>query len=265
MGNRCFAIDHRRSLLALGVALAISGAANVAQAEPDSAPSHEKSAQVAYALQDWPTAIREFEAAFQNEQKPDFLWGIAQAQRLSGDCKAAITSYKSYRRAEISAEQSAAADGRIQSCEQDLQKQAAQAAAAPPPPPHSSVPRPAAAEVETAKLPVATQPERARPFYTDALGDTLFVTGVAAGVAGTYFLLLGNSGMRHAKDAGYTSYDSDTRRASREQLAGVATLAAGGLFVVCGAVRFLTLGDSSSGRGAALVLNPLGFDLRGRF
>ena len=78
-------------------------------------------------------------------------------------------------------------------------------------------------------------------------------------------MLAGNSAMSEAKHAAYTSYDSDTRHASREQLAGVMTLAVGGLFVACGVVRFLTLGDSSSGRGAALALSPLGFDLRGRF
>ncbi len=58
-------------------------------------------------------------------------------------------------------------------------------------------------------------------------------------------------------------YDADTRHASREQLVGVATLAGGGLFVACGVVRFLTLGDS--GPGTALTLGPLGLDLHGRF
>jgi hypothetical protein len=250
-------------LLAFGVALAISGATGAAQAEPEAAPSHEKNAQVAYALQDWPTAIREFEAAFQNEQKPDFLWGIAQAQRLSGDCKAAIISYKSYRRSEINAEQSAAADSRIQHCEQELQ---AQAAAGPAPPPHALVPAPVVvAKAKTATPPADVPPERARHFYGDALGDTLVLTGVAAGGVGTYFLLAGNAAMNRAKSAPYASYASDTHSASREQIAGVATLAAGGLFVACGLVRYLTLSDSSSGRSAALGLSPLGFDLRGRF
>jgi hypothetical protein len=268
MATLCFVRDHRRSLLALGVALAISGATGAAQAEPDAAASHEKNAQVAYALQDWSTAIREFEAGFQSEQRPDFLWGIAQAQRLSGDCKAAIISYKSYRRTEISAEQSAAADSRIQHCEQELKAQAAaaQAAAAPAPPPHAPVAAPVVvAKAETATPPADVPPERARHFYSDALGDTLFLTGVAAGGVGTYFLLAGNAAMNGAKSAPYASYASDTHSAYREQIAGVATLAAGGLFFACGLVRYLTLSASSSGRSAALGLSPLGFDLRGRF
>jgi hypothetical protein len=275
MDKGCFPTVRRRSfnacsLLALSVALAISSAASVAHAQSTAdsgAPSHEKRAQVAYALQDWPTAIREFEAAFQDEQKPDFLWGIAQAQRLSGDCKAAITTYKSYRRSEISADQSAAADSRIQHCEEELSQKAAQTAAKPEPQlAHPAPPQPsAAAPTGSTQAPASVRPEQARPFYTDALGDVLVLTGIAAAGAGTYFLLAGNSAMRTAQNASYTGYDSDTRHASREQLIGVTTLAGGGLFVACGVVRFLTLGNSSSGPGTALTLSPFGFDLRGRF
>jgi hypothetical protein len=269
MEIRCFGTVRRgaRSLLALAIATAISSAAGAAQAEAPSdagAPSHEKRAQVAYALQDFPTAIREFEAAFQNEQKPDFLWGIAQAQRLSGDCKAALNTYKSYRRSEISAEQSSAADSHIQHCEQALQESAAQAAATPEPPLSHATPA-AAASASGAETPGKAQRESARPFYADAFGDVLVLTGVAAVGVGTYFLLAGNAAMRDARSASYTSYDSDTHRASREQLVGVTTLAGGGLFVACGVLRFLTLGDSSSGPGTELTLTPVGFDLRGRF
>jgi hypothetical protein len=260
-----------RFLPALAVALAISAAGTSAHAQGAPAPSHEKNAQVAYALQDWPTAIREFEAAFQSEQKPDFLWGIAQAQRLSGDCKSAINTYKSYRRSEINAEQSAAADSRILHCEQDLEQQAAQAPAPAPPPalPTRARQTPAAATTPVpataVEAPPAAPADAHRPFYSDAFGDTLVVTGLAAVGVGTYFLVAGNSAMNKAKTAEYASYDSDTRHASREQLLGVSALAGGGLFVACGVARYLTLGDSSSGRGAALSVNPLGFDLRGRF
>jgi hypothetical protein len=276
MDNGSFPTVRRRSfnacsLLALGVALAISSAASVARAQSTAdagAPSHEKRAQVAYALQDWPTAIREFEAAFQDEQKPDFLWGIAQAQRQSGDCKAAITTYKSYRRSEISADQSAAADSRIQHCEEELQQKAAQAATKPEPQlAHPALPPPSAGAPATssAQAPAPAPPEPARPFYADAFGDVLVLTGVAAAGAGTYFLLAGNSAMRAAQSASYSGYDSDTHHASREQLIGATTLAGGGLFIACGVVRFLTLGSSSSGPGTALTVSPLGFDLRGRF
>ncbi|MES1179093.1 MAG: hypothetical protein ABUL62_32565 [Myxococcales bacterium] len=258
-----------RFVPAFAVALAVFAAASEVRAQAAPAPSHEKNAQVAYALQDWPTAIREFEAAFQAEQKPDFLWGIAQAQRLSGDCKAAINTYKSYRRSEINAEQSAAADSRIQHCEQDLQQQQAAQAPAPPvtpapgvaPPPPPSAANPSATQ---STLP-AEHADAHRPFYGDALGDTLMLTGLAAAGVGTYFLLAGNSAMNKAKDAAYADYDSETRHASREQLIGVTALAGGGVFVACGVARYLTFGDSSSGRSAALSVSPLGLDLRGRF
>jgi hypothetical protein len=271
MEERFFTIGQssRRvcSGLTLGVVLAISSATRVSHAEPadSDAQSHEKRAQVAYALQDWATAIREFEAAYQTDQKPDFLWGIAQAQRLSGDCKAAVNTYKSYRRSEVSADQSAAAESRIQHCQEELQKDPAEVAPTPkqrvtqPPPPPTAPPKAAA------KAPPLERHVPSRPFYGDVFGDALVLTGVAAAGVGTYFLLTGNSHMHQAQSDTYSRYQSDTRRASREQLAGAATLAGGALFVVCGAVRFLTLGDSSSEQGAALTVSPLGFDLRGWF
>jgi hypothetical protein len=275
MDKGCYPAVRRPSfrtspLLALGIVLAISNAARPARAQSASdsgAQSHEKRAQVAYALQDWPSAIREFEAAFQDEQRPDFLWGLAQAQRLSGDCKAAINTYKSYRRSDISTEQSAAADGRIHHCEEELQQLAAKTAPkSEPPPAHPLSPAPSAAAPSAGgtKAPPARL-ELRRPFYADAFGDVLMLTGLAGAGAGTYFLLAGNSAMHRAENASYPNYDADTRHASREQLVGVATLAGGGLFVACGVVRFLTLGDSYSGPGTALTLGPLGFDLRGRF
>jgi len=277
MDNSCFSMLRRwpvdvGSPLALGVVLAIASATGVARAQsvPDSAPpGHEKRAQVAYALQDWPTAIREFEAAFQSEQKPDYLWGIAQAQRLSGDCKAAINTYKSYRRSEITADQSAAADSRIQHCEEELKQRAAQVPATPGPVPAralaaassgAATPAPGATEA-----PAPASRELSKPFYTDAAGDVLVLTGLAAAGVGTYFLLAGNSAMKDAKNSSYSSYEEDTKQASRQQVVGVATLAGGGLLVACGVVRFLTLSGSSSGASATLTLTPGGFDLRGRF
>ena len=255
-----------RFLPALAVALAVSAASSGAHAQSAPAPSHEKNAQVAYALQDWPTAIHEFEAAFQNEQRPDFLWGIAQAQRLSGDCKAAINTYKSYRRSDINAEQLAAADSRIQHCEHDLQQQAAQAPVTPAPQPVLPTPAPTTtATTATQNTPPAAAAEEHRPFYSNAFGDALMVTGLAAAGVGTYFLVAGNAAMTDAKQAGYADYDSDTRHASREQLVGVTALAGGGLFIACGVARYLTLGNASSGRSAALSVGPLGFDLHGRF
>ena len=258
------------SPFALGVVLAIASPARTARAQsaPDSGPpSHEKRAQVAYALQDWPTAIREFEAAFQSEQKPDYLWGIAQSQRLSGDCKAAINTYKSYRRSEISADQSAAADTRIQRCEEDVQRQAAQAAAITPTPANAASPAVAVAGPATRDVPPQPADQRtpAKPFYGDALGDVLVLTGLASAGVGTYFLLAGNSAMRDSQNSSFSSYESDTKHASRQQVVGVGSLAAGGVLVACGVVRFLTIGGNSSGSGTALTLSPSGVDLRGRF
>ena len=139
------------------------------QSESASAADHAKRAQTAYDLQDWATAVNEYQLAYQFDQKPEYLWGLAQAQRLSGDCTKAISTYKSYRRGDVTQNQATAAELLVTKCEAEILKKEAEAAnvalksqAAP-----SAAAAPAAASADTSKPlsnPAQDKPATGKPF-----------------------------------------------------------------------------------------------------
>lgn len=241
-----------------------------AASESASAPEHAKRAQIAYDLQDWANAIREYQAAYQVDQKPEYLWGLAQAQRLSGDCTKAISTYKAYRRGDVTPNQATAAELLVTKCEAEILKQEAEAANAA----HKGQPAPAASAATSASARAstpATEPahdKRApeKPFYADAFGDTLLVTGIVAGGVGTYFLLKGNSDMNSAAStSAYRDYDSRAGHASKEQVAGVITLSGGGVVLAIAVIRYLTLGEGSRTEQAGFNLDSRGIRWSGSF
>ena len=76
-------------MLACGVALAQSGQ-QVAQ-------DHFKRGNTAYNLARFDEAVEEFTKAYEAWPQPAFLYNIAQAYRLSGNCKQALYFYKRFR------------------------------------------------------------------------------------------------------------------------------------------------------------------------
>ena len=54
---------------------------------------HAKKARVAYDLQDFPTAVQEYRAAYASEQRAEYLFGLAQAQRQAKDYAGAIATF----------------------------------------------------------------------------------------------------------------------------------------------------------------------------
>ena len=156
------------------------------QSDSASAIDHAKRAQTAYDLQDWATAVNEYQLAYQSDQKPEYLWGLAQAQRLSGDCTKAISTYKSYRRGDVTQNQATAAELLVTKCEAEILKKeaetasAAQKSQAAPVAAAASTTAPASTSTSSSN-PAYDKSATGKPFYADALGDTLFVTSLAAG------------------------------------------------------------------------------------
>jgi len=64
------------------------------------AKQHYQAGKTAYNIHDWDEAIGEFKAAYKVVPDPVFLFNIAQAYRLKGDCKTAAEFYTTYRREE---------------------------------------------------------------------------------------------------------------------------------------------------------------------
>ncbi len=160
---------------------------------------HYDKGMIFYSVQDWPEAIRELKAAYEGDPRAEYLYALAQAQRLSGDCPSAILTYRAFLRG-ASGSPAAAAEGLIHLCEAQV-KQQQDAAAPKAAPPETAVPGPAPAPAPSPAPPPL--PERASParWYADPLGDTLAGVGVAGLVMGTAFLIRYGSNVSDAKTA----------------------------------------------------------------
>ncbi|MEM1029182.1 MAG: hypothetical protein AAGN82_02480 [Myxococcota bacterium] len=91
------------------------------QAAP-SAQARADRARVAYDLQDWEAAEAGYRAAYAADQKPAYLWALAQTQRLAGKCTEAIRSYQAFKRAPVKPSQANAAEMMILKCEAEVAK-----------------------------------------------------------------------------------------------------------------------------------------------
>jgi hypothetical protein len=173
---------RNRVLLAGATLLLALGAPATSSAQSESAPAqgsanaaaaeHAKRAQVAFDLQDWATATREYEAAYKAEQKPEYLWGLAQTHRMSGKYADAIRSYKAFQRSGASTNQANAAEMMIAKCEAEISKEEAKRAA-----------EAAKAEKKEAAAPVAPAPPPEQPQKASGLPVGWFITGAVVTVA----------------------------------------------------------------------------------
>ncbi len=237
-----------RSALIVAAATTL-GTAALAQGAP---ADHAKLARTAYNLQDWPTAIREYQAAYAAEQRPELLFGLAQAQRQSGDFVAAIASFKAYKRApSVTDTQATAAELLITKCEieqskKELEaKQKSEPPAAPPAAP--AAPPPATAPAAPAVPPPPAEPKR---FYQDAAGDVLFFGGLVIFGVGGGLLGVGNGQVSGSSSAAtHAGYDQQISGGQVLQYAGVGLLAGGGALALGGALRWGLVGRSQPSDG----------------
>jgi hypothetical protein len=252
-----------RRIVALAALLVAATLAPMASADDGAAAAaeHAKKANVAFSLQDWAEAIAQYQAAYRADQKLEYLWGLAQAQRLQGDLATAIRSYKAFLRAGPSAKQAAVAEQQIAKCEADLAKHEADAKAAAPAKPEPAAPAP----TPTAPAPPETQPkaptppppratpERPGPWYADPLGDVLTVGGVGLVAAGAVFTAKGASSAASTsgtRDEVVARHDD----ARTQQVLGVSGLAVGGVLLANGILRYVLVEkrrpSPSAGTGA---------------
>lgn len=269
--------------LAVGAATFGAGVGNAHAQSTHAAAEHAKKAQNAYDVQNWAAAIQEYQAAYQADASPDYLWGLAQAQRLAGDCASAIRSYKAFKRNDaVTANQGTAAELQIVTCENELDKKQAEAMkkreVVPMPVGKTNgstpTPTPAEAPAATAVAPATAPPapradgSGSKPFYTDVLGDLLLVAGVATAGIGTYVLLSANSDMRNTtSEPTYKGYDESVDEATKKQRLGAIVLGSGGLLVGLAVARYLTMspGAKSAPPRAGFLLGPASVGYAGRF
>jgi tetratricopeptide (TPR) repeat protein len=229
----------------LALTLVLAAARAEAQA-PDPA-ALEASGSKHFELAEYAAAITDFKEAFRLSDRPELLFNIAQAYRLSGDCVQARTFYRTFLRRVPDAPNAIQVKGRIDELE-------ACANAAPPPPVVTNAP-------PTTTTP-PPPPPAGRTWKTSA-GLASLGVGVLGVGFGTVFAVRGNSKQSELADACAVECTGDVAReldeagkaANRNAAIG---LIAGGAFLVTGAVLVILDRPRSHESGPAVSVGASG-------
>jgi hypothetical protein len=187
-----------------------------------------------YETQAYSEAIVEFRAGYLVDPQPVFLYNIAQAERLRGNCKEAVLAYRTYLRTEPLEERRAVVESHIRTCVAMLSRppeRPAPPAAAPPPAP----------------------PEH-EPWYRDGVGNLLLGAGVAATASGGVLLALAHRRADAAEGAQtFNSFEGRRDAALRYRTASYVAFGVGGALAAAGVLRY-ALADR---RSSALSFSPV--------
>ncbi len=210
------------SLVAFGVAFGLlAGRPAVADdgpAEPSAARAHHERAIRHFEAQQYAEALAEFQAAYQIAPRPELLYGIAQAERLRGNCERAIVAYETYLRTAPKDRQASAARANIERCRTELT---------------DSQPLPEAPETSVGAEGASS------PWYTDPLGGVLTIGGVAVAVGGLLTWRHGRAETReHNRATNYAAFLEHS--GERYQQVGVGVMIAGGALLALGLTRYGT-------------------------
>jgi tetratricopeptide (TPR) repeat protein len=218
-------------LFLLAVVLTVGTRAIAQRADaPASAQEHLERGLRSYAIGNYAEAIASFRTGYELDPRPDFLYALAQAQRMSGDCAGAVSSYRAFLRTNPPERAAAGARQNLQRCE-------AQLAAQPPPAPAPAVtPAP-----ETVREPAPP----ARPWHRDPAGATLAALGLGFAGGGGALWGVGDSAVQSANSA--PRYDQFAALASSgqsgvtERTVGIVGVSLGGALLISAAARYLWL------------------------
>jgi hypothetical protein len=239
---------------------------------------HFDRGMVFFNLQDYPSAITELKAAYTADpSKSDYLFALAQAQRLGGDFQSAIGSYKAFLRT-ASGKSGAAAEALIHACENELAKAKADKAAAEKAALEKAAADKAAADKAAVEgeqrraanpgsegrtkdqmvvvLPPASPPAvEEHHWYTDGAGLGLLIPGVLGVGAGAVFLALGNGDVRSSMTmATQAGHDKVVASGQMKQMVGVIALSAGGALAAGGIIRAVVVGSRDDSKPTAMVV-----------
>jgi len=204
-------------------------------ADADQAGPHIEKATLAHKEGRFADALVELQAAYAIDPRPELLYAIGQVQVKLGRCGDAISSYELYLATNPSERSAGATHQAIETCR-------AQLAAAPPPPPAG--PPPSAAPPSS----------RARPWYTDKVGDALVLGGAVAGVFGVVIYVGARSDLDSAEAAPtLTRYDELVDRARTKRAASVVLIGGGVALIGAGIVHYLVHDRATESRGVGVV------------
>jgi tetratricopeptide (TPR) repeat protein len=209
------------------------------------AKAHVAAGTKLYNVQQYAQAADEYQAAYLLDPKPEYLYAIAQAQRLGGDCDKAVKSYEAYIRAKPPAGQLEKAQKNIDRCHEDIQSRASMNDLPPPEEVPPLPPAPPEPVEEAPKPPVilVAPPPPPPPGKSYLIGHVLVGGGVAIGAASTFLFLHGKSAIEDINAA--STYDTFAMKkpgfdtAKTQQTLGVVGMAAGGALVIGGIVYYV--------------------------
>jgi tetratricopeptide (TPR) repeat protein len=266
---------HHARLAALTLTLVVAATTTTARAEDDAprdiasrVDTHLERGIEFFAEKQYELAIVEFRAGYALDPRAEFLFALAQAERLSGDCPTAVIYYKRFLETDPDPNQAEAARVNTRRCERALES-------GPGGRPEASTDR-ALDQAEAAGAveppPVAVEPARPAEgipgWYRDPLGGVLLGGSVVGLGLGAVFLVAKASAETAAASA--PSYDLHVRemdRARRNRTLAVVGFAAGAALGVVAGYRYLSV-KRRDGRQLAVIPtagSATGVALLGRF
>lgn len=193
-----------------------------------------------YAVGHYPEAIASFQRGYEMEPRPEFLYALAQAQRMSGDCRGAVASYRAFLRTTPPERAAAPARQNLQRCEELIAASPPEAVT--PPPATVETPLPPPPQQQVVERPPPLPPP---PWYRDRAGLALGIAGLGTAAAGAVLWGLGEAGARSLADAKqYSTFAANGANADRygsERIAGIICVSVGGALVVTSIGRFAAL------------------------
>lgn len=222
--------------IALLCALLASGLGATAAASPSPVDTLLERGLRSYAVGHYPEAIASFQRGYEMQPRPEFLYALAQAQRMNGDCRGAVASYRAFLRTTPPERAAAPARQNLARCEELL---------AATPPPDAVTPEVVAPHQPPPSLPspFAEKPlPPPPPWYRDRAGIALGAVGLAAAGAGAALWGVGEAGARSLADASkygqFAEHGGSADTYGHERLAGIVCVAVGGALVVAAVGRF---------------------------
>ncbi len=261
--------------LALAIVLVAPGAVP-ALAQPDSvapdqlgeaARQHLDAGLAHHDAGEYEAALAEFRAGYEIEPSPLFLFAMAQAERLSGDCPSAEVYYQEFLDTDPAPRHAEAARGLLEQCRAALTSR-------PEPPPPSvrpdAIPIPTPLAAPPPATPIVTG-SRARTdresWYGDRLGTTLLGLGaVSAGIGIGYFVAARNADRAADQATDYDQFTARVATARRDQRIALVGAAAATTLLGVWTVRYLLRKrEHHSGLSAAIAPDRVQASLRVEF
>ena len=223
-----------RLLPALVVLVGLCGSALADDAKAK-AKEHLDAGTRFFNVQQYDKAADEYQQAYLLVPDPTYLYAVAQAQRLGGDCEKALLSYEAYLRTNPA--DPSKAQTNIERCQQDLANHTVTR--------ETMIQAPI---IEAPVIPAPAPPTPAEPEMTSApwsgdwIGHVLVGGGVLAAAGGAYFFMSGRSAISDNNGAAtydqFASAHGGLGNAHTKEVIGVSAMAVGGALLVGGLIHY---------------------------